>query len=128
MTSNNIHLGQETEETKQLRKRIAALEKSDMEHKHTEESLRSLVFIDELTGLYNRRGFFSAVEKQFKIFKRNKSKAIVLFADVDYLKHINDSFGHREGDHALLDTANILRQTFRESDIIGRLVEGYNWQ
>jgi diguanylate cyclase (GGDEF)-like protein len=122
MTGNKVDIpARGTEGIKQLRQRIASLEKSDMEHKHTEESLRSLVFIDELTGLYNRRGFFSAVEKQFKIFKRNKTKAIVIFADVDYLKHINDSFGHREGDHAIVDAANILRQTFRESDIIGRL-------
>lgn len=69
MTSNNIHMAQETEEIKQLRQRIAALEKSDMEHKHNEEALKSLVFIDELTGLHNRRGFLSMVEKQFMIFK-----------------------------------------------------------
>ena len=61
------------------------------------------------------------VEKQFNIFKRNKTNAIVLFADVDYLKKINDNFGHKEGDQAIVDTANILRQTFRESDVIGRL-------
>jgi len=114
-------MAQETSEIQQLRRRIVALEKSDTEHKHTEETLRSLAFIDELTGLYNRRGFLSMTEKQFKIFKRNKTNAIVLFADVDYLKHINDNFGHQEGDNAIVDTANILKQTFRESDIIGRL-------
>jgi diguanylate cyclase (GGDEF)-like protein len=119
--SNYVHAAQVTEEIEQLQQRVAALEKLNIEYKHAEEALRSLAFIDELTGLYNRRGFLSIVEKQFKIFKRNKTNAIVLFADVDYLKHINDSFGHQEGDRALIDTASILKQTFRESDVIGRL-------
>jgi two-component system, cell cycle response regulator len=121
MTGNNVQMAKESLEIQQLRQRIAALEKSYMEHKRTEEDLRSLAFIDELTGLYNRRGFLSMVEKQFKIFKRNKTNAIVLFADVDYLKRINDNFGHQEGDNAIADAAKILKQTFRESDVIGRL-------
>jgi two-component system cell cycle response regulator len=121
MKSKDVQISQVTEELEQLRQRIATLEKLSMEHKSTEDALRSLAFIDELTGLYNRRGFLSTVENQFKIFKRNKTNAIVLFADVDFLKHINDNFGHQEGDRAIIDTASILRQTFRESDIIGRL-------
>jgi diguanylate cyclase (GGDEF)-like protein len=121
MTSKYCHAAQETKEIQQLQQRIAALEKLDIEHKQTEEALRSLAFIDELTGLNNRRGFLSMVEQQFNIFKRNNTKAIVLFADIDYLKKINDCFGHQEGDRAIADTANILRQTFRESDVIGRL-------
>lgn len=111
----------ETEEIQKLRKRIEALERAQAICKQTEDALRSMVYIDELTGLYNRRGFLSMVEKQFTLFKRNKANAIVLFADVDYLKQINDTFGHQAGDNALIDTAMILKDTFRESDVIGRL-------
>lgn len=121
MTDTNIQISQISEDIEHLNLRIAALEKYTVEHSKAEEALRSLVFIDELTGLYNRRGFMSMVEKQFKLFKRNKTNAIVLFADVDYLKHINDTFGHQKGDQAIADTAEILRKTFRESDVIGRL-------
>jgi two-component system cell cycle response regulator len=121
MAQSTMHVSKVASELEQLKQRIEALEKLNTEHTHIEEALRSLAFIDELTGLYNRRGFLSMVEKQFKIFKRNKTNAIVLFADVDYLKHINDNFGHQEGDRAIIDTAGILKQTFRESDVIGRL-------
>lgn len=85
------------------------------------QKLRSLSLIDELTGLYNRRGFMHIAEHQLKLVQRLKKKMLLVFADVDGLEHINKTWGHKEGDLALLDIAKILRETFRYEDIIVRL-------
>jgi len=91
------------------------------ELKQTENKLRELSLSDELTGLYNRRGFLSVIEQYMRIAKRQKKRVFVLYADVDNLKPINDRFGHHEGDTALRESAIILKETFRESDIIARV-------
>ena len=91
------------------------------EHKRLQEELRALALVDELTGLYNRRGFLTLAHQQLKLADREKRKALLLFADVDKLKRINDRFGHPEGDVALAEIARFLSQTFRSSDIIGRM-------
>jgi diguanylate cyclase (GGDEF)-like protein len=85
------------------------------------EELRTLSLSDELTGLYNRRGFFILAEQQIKIAARTRRGMLLVSADLDGLKGINDRFGHYEGDRALVDAAQILRQSFRESDIISRI-------
>ena len=85
------------------------------------EELRALSLSDELTGLYNRRGFFILAEQQIKIADRTRRGMLLVSADLDGLKGINDHFGHHEGDRALVDAAQILRQSFRESDIISRI-------
>lgn len=89
--------------------------------KGLEESLRSLSITDSLTGLYNRRGLFALAEQQVKVVNRSQKWLSVVYADLDGLKSINDEFGHQEGDAALIRTADILRDTFRESDIIARV-------
>ena len=86
-----------------------------------EEALLALSLIDELTGLYNRRRFFVLAEQYLKLSVRKKEKLLLLFIDMDNLKWINDHHGHNEGDQALIDLANILKETFRESDIIARI-------
>jgi diguanylate cyclase (GGDEF)-like protein/PAS domain S-box-containing protein len=91
------------------------------ERKQAEEALRAASLLDELTGLYNRRRFLALGEHQLKIANRVKRRLSLLFIDLDGLKWINDNHGHTEGDLALIDTANILRETFRESDIIARI-------
>lgn len=91
------------------------------ERKRTEEALRTLSLADELTGLYNRRGFFTLAEQQLRIANRMKKRMLLLFADLDGLKWINDNMGHNEGDLALVDVANILKKTFRESDFVARI-------
>ncbi|OGP71451.1 MAG: hypothetical protein A2W09_05785 [Deltaproteobacteria bacterium RBG_16_50_11] len=88
--------------------------------KKGEEELRALSLVDELTHLYNRRGFFTLGEQQLRVAHRMKKEMLLLFADVDNLKWINDNLGHPEGDQALIDTANILKETFRDSDVIAR--------
>lgn len=89
--------------------------------KTMEAKLRALSLTDELTGLYNRRGFFTVGEQLLKQSRRQKTGIFVLYADVDDLKEINDKCGHREGDMALTHAADVLRRTFRESDIIARI-------
>jgi diguanylate cyclase (GGDEF)-like protein/PAS domain S-box-containing protein len=91
------------------------------EHKRAEEALRSLSLTDELTGLYNRRGFMTLGEQQWKLAKRLNSRMLLLYADIDNLKGINDSLGHQEGDMALVETAALLKDAFRESDLIARV-------
>jgi diguanylate cyclase (GGDEF)-like protein/PAS domain S-box-containing protein len=91
------------------------------ERKRAESALQSLSLVDELTGLYNRRGFLAVTEQYLESFQRSDNGLVVLYADLDGLKGINDSLGHLEGDRALMRTAEILKEAFRSSDIIARL-------
>ena len=83
--------------------------------------LGNLALTDELTGLYNRRGFMALAERQLKLGRRSGRGMLLFMMDVDHLKQINDSFGHLEGDSALKRTADILEETFRGSDVVARL-------
>jgi diguanylate cyclase (GGDEF)-like protein/PAS domain S-box-containing protein len=76
---------------------------------------------DELTGLYNRRGFLLMGERQLKLAGRSRRPSIVLFLDLDGLKDINDRVGHEMGDSAIRDTARLMSSAFREVDILARL-------
>ena len=84
-------------------------------------ALRSLSLIDDLTGLYNRRGFTDLGEQYLKLARRSGRGVTMVYLDLDRFKTINDSLGHHVGDRALLRVADILRATFRRSDIIARL-------
>ena len=85
------------------------------------DKLRSLAITDELTELYNRRGFDALVHQHLRLARRNRQNFALFFADIDGLKSINDRFGHAAGDRAIQQTAGILRSTFRDSDIIARM-------
>lgn len=85
-----------------------------------DRELRYLAITDDLTGLYNRRGFLASAAHQLKVAQRNGQNLLLFFCDVDNLKRINDSYGHREGDLALIRAADALEQTFRESDLLAR--------
>jgi len=91
------------------------------ELKELEGKLRNLSLTDELTGLYNRRGFFAMAEPLLKLACRHKNPVFLLYADLDNLKKINDVTGHHEGDKAISDTAQVLKTTFRETDIVARI-------
>jgi len=88
---------------------------------HHQDNLRALAVTDHLTGLYNRRGFIVLGAHQWQLALRNRTSMLLLFIDVDRFKPINDSFGHKQGDQALRDLADALRECFRSTDIIGRM-------
>ncbi len=92
-----------------------------IEYAKSHEKMHSLLLTDELTGLYNRRGFFTLGEYQLKIAKRQPSGIYMLYADLDNLKGINDTWGHQAGDIALFAIANILKNNYRQSDVIARI-------
>jgi len=83
--------------------------------------LRQLVIVDELTSVYNRRGFVSLADHHFALTSRTGGTLSLLYIDLDGMKGINDTYGHHEGDHALRTTAELLLRTFRFTDVIGRL-------
>ena len=91
------------------------------ERKKMEESLRNLSITDDLTGLNNRRGFLTLADQQIKLSERNNQQFSLILIDVDELKLINDEFGHMEGDSVLVSVADIIRDTFRQSDVIARV-------
>ena len=85
------------------------------------ELLQTLSLIDELTQLRNRRGFFELAQQALKVAQREHYAMGVFFMDLNGLKRINDTLGHQSGDQALRDTAEVLRATFRSSDILARI-------
>ena len=91
------------------------------ERKRAEAAIQTLSLADELTGLYNRRGFMAFCKQHLNTIRRTNKGIVIVYADLDGLKGINDSFGHKEGDRALVKTAELLKETFRTSDVLGRL-------
>lgn len=91
------------------------------ERKRAEAAIHALSLVDELTDLYNRRGFLAFSKQHLTSIQRTNKQLMAVYADLDNLKQINDSYGHQEGDRALRKTAELLRETFRSSDVIGRL-------
>jgi diguanylate cyclase (GGDEF)-like protein/PAS domain S-box-containing protein len=100
---------------------VLSISRDITDRKKVEEKLHTASITDELTGLFNRRGFLIFARKQCEIAKRHRRHFSILFLDIDGMKKINDTFGHKDGDQALVDIAAILRKTFRESDIIARI-------
>jgi len=109
------------QQRQQLLEQNQRLEHEIQERLRAEAEVRQLSVTDELTGLYNRRGFFLLAEQQLKIARRTQTSYFILFADLDGLKKINDTLGHEMGDRVIVDAAQILKQTFREADIVARL-------
>jgi diguanylate cyclase (GGDEF)-like protein/PAS domain S-box-containing protein len=88
--------------------------------KAVENDLRSLAYLDELTGLYNRRGFLQVAEQQLRLTQRGGRGAVVLYLDIGSLRLINDSLGYHTGDRVLKEVTALLRGSFRDTDIIAR--------
>ena len=100
---------------------VTIVSKNVTEMKKMEEQLHKTAITDELTGLYNRRGFFPLAEQNLKLIARNNNRSFLLYADMDNLKQINDNLGHNEGDAAIVAASKILKETYRETDIISRI-------
>jgi diguanylate cyclase (GGDEF)-like protein len=87
-------------------------------------ALRSLSFVDNLTSLYNRRGFMTLADPHVRLAQRVKGRFLIVSVDVAELGAINAASSYDEGDMVLRDVAELLRRTFRDSDILARLEGG----
>jgi len=92
-----------------------------IERQRLQMALESMSLLDEMTGLYNRRGFNSVSNQQIKLAERRGNGLLLFFVDMDGLKEINDHLGHDAGDQAIISAGNILRETFRGTDIVARI-------
>ncbi|MBA7467641.1 MAG: diguanylate cyclase [Spirochaeta sp.] len=92
-----------------------------IERHRLHRELHHRAIMDDLTGLYNRRGFFTLGDQEFKRAKRMNNAFLIIFADLDGLKRVNDTFGHEQGDQLIIEAAKFLKETFRDSDIIARI-------
>ena len=91
------------------------------ERKKMEEKLKKLAHYDTLTGCCNRGHGLSLLGQQIKTANRKKNPILLLYLDVDDFKHINDAFGHQEGDVILKEIAQLFKSTLRDIDIICRI-------
>jgi two-component system cell cycle response regulator len=92
-----------------------------MERQRVQLEILNLSMLDDLTGLYNRRGFLTLAGHHVRLAYRTGMPFLVAFMDLDDLKLVNDTFGHQEGNRALAEAAEVLRDSFRHSDILARL-------
>lgn len=106
---------------KQQAKTQLQLQQSLIEIKENNQFLSDLSKQDDLTGCFNRRGFFEEVRKKLRDEKNANAEAIMVFADLDSLKIINDRFGHEEGDFVIRSAAEILWRAFGKDEIVGRI-------
>jgi len=89
--------------------------------KREEIRLRRASLTDDLTQLYNRRGFLTLAEQQLRVARRQGKDVVLLYVDLDDFKKLNDQFGHAEGDRALIAVSRLLRRTVRDCDIVARM-------
>lgn len=89
--------------------------------KREEVRLRRASLTDDLTRLYNRRGFLTLAEQQLRVARRQGKDAVVMYADMDGFKQLNDTYGHAVGDRALQAVSRLLQSTVRECDVVARL-------
>lgn len=92
-----------------------------IERHRLQAMVQQLTLTDDLTGLLNRRGFYAHARQQMKLIRRSAQRCVLVVADLDRFKELNDGYGHARGDEALVAVAEILRGTFRESDLIARV-------
>jgi diguanylate cyclase (GGDEF)-like protein len=109
------------ERTVELEQLNSRLQREINERRRAEEEVRQLSLVDELTGLYNRRGFHLLAGRELKAIQRTGRRALVLYIDLDGLKQANDTKGHEAGDRLLRRAASVLRSTTRETDVAARL-------
>jgi len=85
------------------------------------DTLESLSLLDQLTGLYNRRGFFTLAERHLAHCRRQRKPVVLMLADLDNLKDVNDRHGHQEGDRVIAFAGQCLKRVSRKADVVGRI-------
>ena len=122
MYSASLHIGSALQFIELLRKQRviqAELEQAMTEIKNKNDILNMLSEKDELTQLYNRRGF---IEHAMSLLTGAKKDFVLcIYADLDHLKQINDEFGHKEGDFAICQAGRYLQESLKSMDVIGRI-------
>ena len=108
-------------DVEQLIAEISALRGKVAQLQERVAQLDQLAHQDALIDLPNRRGFMRALERLIDRVNRYDEKAAMLFVDIDGLKLINDSFGHKAGDEALIRVARLLVDGVRKSDLVARI-------
>ena len=109
------------EKTSDLKKTIELLNHEIVEREKVSEQLQQQASIDFLTGSMNRNYGISFLEKQMALIKRRESCLVVCFIDLNNLKVVNDTFGHKVGDDFIVNTAQITSSIMRDSDVLCRL-------
>ncbi len=92
-----------------------------IERHRMHDEIRSLSFVDLLTGLYNRRGFEVLGERELQLARCQQDDLQLVFFDLDGFTQINNRYGHRIGDWALKEFASVLSEVFRDSDLVARV-------
>ncbi|MFT5709018.1 MAG: diguanylate cyclase (GGDEF)-like protein, partial [Oceanospirillaceae bacterium] len=100
---------------------FALLIEADLQHIIDYEKIKDLALKDDLTGIYNRRGFITLVEEYLKTASLMRHNTALVFIDIDNLKLINDTFGHRAGDKLITALAEGITEHCRETDLYSRL-------
>jgi diguanylate cyclase (GGDEF)-like protein len=126
VTIENIHIRAEME--KRVRERTLELEAANLQlreeatlRKQMEAKVLHLSLTDDLTGLSNRRGFLLRAEQMLKLVNRVPTNGWLAYIDIDGLKLINDAHGHDAGDQLIRSAAKVLRESFRDADILARI-------
>ena len=89
--------------------------------KREELRLKRACLTDDLTRLYNRRGFMALADQHLRLARRHGKDAVVMYVDMDDFKQLNDRFGHAAGDRALMAVSRLLRRTVRDCDVVARM-------
>lgn len=100
---------------------VAQLEKSLDVAQSRNNILSRISMSDELTGVYNRRGFYAGANQILKAPENEGRLSVLIFGDLDNLKTINDTFGHDDGDYAITSAASFLRSGLRSGDVVARI-------
>ena len=100
---------------------VSQLESSLYEAQNRNSALNKMSMSDELTGIFNRRGFYVNANHILKLPENEGKRGLLIFGDLDNLKTINDTFGHDDGDYAIVHAAAFLKNSLRSSDVVGRI-------
>jgi diguanylate cyclase (GGDEF)-like protein len=122
----NIRVHQELEDrvlqrTRELEAANSELRAEANLRKEMEAKVLRLSLTDDMTGLNNRRGFLLRAEQMLKLVNRVQTHGWLIYIDLDGLKDVNDRQGHDAGDRLIVSAAKVLRESFRDSDILGRV-------
>lgn len=122
----NVEIHRELEErvrqrTEELEAANTALRSEAVLRRQMESKVMRLSITDELTGLNNRRGFLLQAEQLLKLVNRVHTHGWLVYIDLDGLKRVNDERGHDAGDRLIVNAAKVLRESFRNSDVLGRI-------